>query len=1086
MLILTQANHPKALSQAFIRDFNPQTPFEYHPLITPTISIGNQLINELTVQKGVVMGLKPQLWSMLEWQLIEDAQPPEYANHHSEFAPLSTASIHWKIFCHLEQQSALVQQQPQHPLYPLLSPLLQHTTPQQRQRRLWSLSAEFARYQSAYLHQRPDWLQQWQHTPPPLPELLPFYPPQDYPQWLQQEDEASYRAQVFLYQTLLLEDHQHRQAKEAHFWKHLHQHPSLPKHLWIYLLDQASPRMLDFLVRLGKQSACQVHLYHYSASEQYVADLVDAQWLAQHNDEDAHYDSGNYLFSRFGKLQRSTARALQQHQLEAERTLHLQPSPQTLLQTLKNAINRLDDDLNAAPVFNPIQPDDSLQIHACHGLLRQLEVLRHRLVLWLNADKTRKLSDILIVAPNVSNISASLHAIFPRSGQYDGYTLPARITGVLNSDDERLWQSLRGQFVLDEQLDLPTLAEWLNLPETSTALGLSHEQTQRALQLLQQAGFRRALDESALREQLVADDDDTRHCFTHALDRILSGMLMPQSALHAPLEAVSLQDRVIVEALCRLAEQWLRYRAERPTKQARDWLSEIRQALESQYQAYRHHAGYAHLDHILRDLHYTLNNPFTPEHQALHLPFLLEYVDEHLAQKNTGGEPSGVITIGQLSAMRSIPYKLIAFIQADQSAFPSHLQEERHLLLSLDRPRHLDYNRQHNDMNAFLSTLLYAEQSAWYFYSHTDPQHHEEQAPCFPVQELLDYLRRHRPDLEAQYFIQHPQDPLDDTHSAPLWRALHEVKPQAHQAMVTLSHQAQSLKPLNQALSLKTLNHQLLRPASAFLKQRQIAHLDEEPIRFEALEPLSLSPKNQTHLRKRLIQSLDLNPNTFPELPVGIIGKTLLQQEQSALRERIEAFLNEHHAKALSETQEQEVRLSFGTLRASLPIHQHEAWLTLSASRNHVKHRLWHWLHHLLWQSMGANQPTIVSFVQNTLTFPPLSRDEAEDELARYIALWQQNSQIHSQDTSEQSALSPILFTPAFFELISITTDLPKALSSWLQHLFAPQTYLTQPYPIDSHAALRYLLQHQSALHDKLLTTTQFYQHHFDLTPFQP
>lgn len=1123
MLSLIESTDAKRLMLALVDDFQPNSPFERHPLITPTMTIGNQLVNEIARHKGVVLGLEPQLWSMLEWQLIEDAQP-RHAKPHSEFAPLSTAAIHWKIFCHLQQhladQSAL---QDAHPLTPLLHPLLQNKDlpADELSRRLWSLSQQLASYQSAYLHQRPDWLKQWQQGFPPLSALMKHYPPQDYPSWLQEEDQHSYRAQHYLYQTLLQADHQARQQQEAIFWEAVrhHRHPNLPAHLWVYLLDQISPRMLDFLHKLGQQSACHVHLYHHIASEHYIADLVDAKWLQQRratpnpSPEPDHYDSGNTLFSRFGKLKRATARALQQYELYPTQTLAPKALCQTpsLLQTVQNAIARLDNNLNAANVFDPNQPDDSLQIHACHGLLRQLEVLRHEIVKWLNRDPERRLSDVLLLAPNLNAIAPSLHAVFPPSGNHDGYSLPARITGIISSNDDNLWHSLRGQFILDQTLDLPTFASWLQLSETCAALGLSHEQSERAIVLLQQAGFRRALDESALRQTLDANDHDTRHCFTHALDRLLAGMLMPEASELAPCDNLTLNDRTIIKALCQLANQWLNYRHERPTRHARDWLSLMRQTLAEQYADYSNQAGYAHLDHILRDLHYTLNNPFTPLHQHLSLPFLLDYVAQQLAQKNTGGEPSGAITIGQLNALRAMPYKLIVFFNADQSAFPSQQQEERHLLLNLDHARHLDYHRQHNEMNAFFSTLQNATQSAWYFYSHTDPQHSEEQAPCFPVQELLQYLREQRPDLEAQYFIHHPADPLDDPDAAPLWHDLHHQTPRSADRripwgnLLNLNESLPEFSP-SQPLALKRIAQQLQRPAQSFLRANAIAYFQDEPSALEAREPLECSALALTRLRQKLLHAIQtqqpFQPRQHPDLPAGIIGETILAQEQSALQERLNTFLHQHQHSQITPCREQEITLPFATLRAELPMLPCSQWLQLSASRDSIRHRLGYWLHHLLWQASGHGGETMISFEGGqTWHLAPCDKTWAQAELHRYLALWHANQS--SYQSSYQSAYQSANhsahhdthhapFFPIFWELIlHDETTRRHAIQDWLNEVLLDDDEhfgnQSRCYPIDDRQAIALLLDEQNpnTLQETLEQHSQHYAQYFDLRPFR-
>jgi len=75
--------------------------------------------------------------------------------------------------------------------------------------------------------------------------------------------------------------------------------------------------------------------------------------------------------------------------------------------------------------------DNSLSIHSCHSLQRQLEVLRIMIGRWLNepiklGEKKRHISDIVVLLPDVERHHALIGSIFVNGKVQDGLTLPAK------------------------------------------------------------------------------------------------------------------------------------------------------------------------------------------------------------------------------------------------------------------------------------------------------------------------------------------------------------------------------------------------------------------------------------------------------------------------------------------------------------------------------------------------------------------------------------------------------------------------------------------------------------------------------------
>lgn len=265
-----------------------------------------------------------------------------------------------------------------------------------------------------------------------------------------------------------------------------------------------------------------------------------------------------------------------------------------------------DDQLNNKRL-EPLRPwqlsqyDNSLSIHSCHNLQRQLEILRGMIGRWLNDPSSdgsaRHLSDIVVLLPDVERHHELISSVFVSGKGQDGLTLPAKVTGVVDKSIRQLWEAISGFYTLlgsdTARFESAIVLDWLMLPPLYESLGLTHEQMGRACDLLEQAGFIRGFDEAHLQQTLDAQDYDYRFSFAHALDQIALGLVMPAAGISdclypdnwqsdalrektVPIAAISLADAPIIEALCRVHAGLNHCRFEYQQRfKAEEWLGRI-------------------------------------------------------------------------------------------------------------------------------------------------------------------------------------------------------------------------------------------------------------------------------------------------------------------------------------------------------------------------------------------------------------------------------------------------------------------------------------------------------------------------------
>ena len=434
----------------------------------------------------------------------------------------------------------------------------------------------------------------------------------------------------------------------------------LPKQLHIFTIQQLPQSELNFLQRLSQY--VDITLLHYNPSQLFWADIVDKQWLQRQrviNPQTVFLrDYGHTLLSRLGKQSRETFAMLASlsgnedkdgftldWQDKFDEGIHLKTGsdlkksdqPLSLLAHLQQDVLMLDEgatqqttagrlsaalgtqmDLSLEEDYSDdalkskhslqtrrqwqlSEYDNSLSIHSCHSLQRQLEVLRSMIGRWLNEPNndgsSRHLSDIVVLLPDVERHHDLISSVFVSGQGQDGLSLPAKVTGIVDKSIRQLWQAISGFYSHlgseSARFEAAQVLDWLMLPPLYESLGLTHEQMSRACDLLEQAGFVRGFDEAHLQQSLEGQDYDYRFSFAHALDQIALGLIMPQAGISdclypdhwqdntlmektMPIAAISLADAPIVEALCRVHaalnacrnEHLARYKAE-------EWLNRI-------------------------------------------------------------------------------------------------------------------------------------------------------------------------------------------------------------------------------------------------------------------------------------------------------------------------------------------------------------------------------------------------------------------------------------------------------------------------------------------------------------------------------
>ncbi|MCU1397477.1 MAG: exodeoxyribonuclease gamma subunit [Acidimicrobiales bacterium] len=203
--------------------------------------------------------------------------------------------------------------------------------------------------------------------------------------------------------------------------------------------------------------------------------------------------------------------------------------PASATPTLLGALQRtITDDIAPAAVSDASrtgtgrQADTSVQVHACHGTVRQLEVLRDALGHILAADPTITAPDVIVLCPDLQRFAALIPSVFRRST----LPIPVRVTDLsLGTDNPVAGALVDVLTALAGRCTAPEIHSVCALAPVRQRFGFDDEGLERIGRWIGELGISWGLDGDH-RGRWVPDTI-AEGTWSAALDRLFLGAAMP-------------------------------------------------------------------------------------------------------------------------------------------------------------------------------------------------------------------------------------------------------------------------------------------------------------------------------------------------------------------------------------------------------------------------------------------------------------------------------------------------------------------------------------------------------------------------------
>lgn len=217
----------------------------------------------------------------------------------------------------------------------------------------------------------------------------------------------------------------------------------LPSRISVFGIPAMPAFHFDVLAAVSR--FVDVHLFFLNPSEQYWGDIRNNREQIRERrragedldpEHDLHLDAGNALLASLGRQGRDFHRMVVSA-TEGVSDDHFEaPTGETLLARIQSDIfhlvNRGVEEKGVHERARLSLDDDSIRIHCCHSRMREMEVLKDRLLDLFAKDESLSPGDVAVMTPDIDVYAPFIEAVFGRDREDDSKGPPAIPFSVAN------------------------------------------------------------------------------------------------------------------------------------------------------------------------------------------------------------------------------------------------------------------------------------------------------------------------------------------------------------------------------------------------------------------------------------------------------------------------------------------------------------------------------------------------------------------------------------------------------------------------------------------------------------------------------
>ncbi|WP_343822433.1 exodeoxyribonuclease V subunit gamma [Psychrosphaera haliotis] len=761
-----QSNRLEALVTVLsqqIKSNSGQNPFTAETILVHSPGMSEWLKIQIAQQLGIAANLKFPLPSSFIWSLYQQLIPnvPSTSAYNKD-------RLRWKIY-HLlpgfldDANFAAIKE--------YLSTDERHSSTEYTDLRRFQLSEKIADAYDNYLVYRPEWLLHWQNGNNDLPD---------------NDDIGRHEWQAILWRGIYqnVEQLEQSQFHRASLHQVLLEKIStiepeallklIPNRLFVFGISSLPSHQIDVLMALSQH--IEVNILWFNPCSMYWGDILSEKTLARLNQQQSkialtnneqkqnYFITGNPLLASWGKVGRDYLDSLSQRDIEFQDIFLADPRGEhnkTLLGKVQQdileleyrgsaeplSIEALNDETGKVPLMiNKGKVDDTIQIHSCHSRFRELEVLKDKLLGWLESN-TILPKDILVMVPDINDYAPFIDAVFARDPQQPEQSIPYSISDRSSLSENPIlntFVSLLGlptsRFTVSEVLD------WLEVPLIMTAFNIDSAELELLKEWIVECEIKWALDgEHKANWNMPKEDINT---WLYGLKRMVLGFSLGQESVWHGTASYTSIEGLNVNVMAKLVT-FISYLADLKARftdatSPEMWYLRVDQLITNLFNP----EEIIDADFIsvnkLREANKTL---LEYQHNNDAMVDVNNLIVQHFFRQNlneTGVSQrflAGRVNFCTLMPMRSVPFDIVCVLGLNDGEFPRHVEPLSFDLVGLNKPRKGDRARKLDERYLFLEAVCSARQKLHLSYLGQSSKNNQELMPSVLLSELVDYLQ---------------------------------------------------------------------------------------------------------------------------------------------------------------------------------------------------------------------------------------------------------------------------------------------------------------------------------------------------------
>ena len=518
-----------------------------------------------------------------------------------------------------------------------------------------------------------------------------------------------------------------------------------PRRVSVFGLSTLAPLYVRIFAALA--AAVDVHLFVLSPTEHYWGDLQSPRRAARMQARlggAAVVVNGHPLLASLGAVGRDFADGLEEAGDYEAHDAYRAPEGGSVLATLQAdmlAMRARGSTPDTEPPLALPPGDDSVALHACHGPMREVEVVHDQLTALFEADPSLHPHDVVVMAPSIETYAPLIDAVF---GSPSRPRIPFRTADrAARADAEVLDALLRAIDVVGGRFGASAVLDLLGLDPVRMRTGIAAEEMETLHRWVRDANIRWGANAAHRRAEGQPDCD--LNTWRFGLDRLLLGYALPPEgdALFGAVRPIDGIEGGEAAVLGRLAAFVATLTSQRETLSASRPPGAWHEALTALL------ALLVERSAANAPQHEAIATALTSLAERAAVAGFVERVDldtmRHLLEQalDQAGPPrgfgAGAVTLCELVPMRSIPFRVVCLIGLNDGAFP---RTRRPLSFDLvaATPRRGDRSPREDDRYLFLEALLSARERMLITYVGQRISDNVAVPPSVVVSELCDAI----------------------------------------------------------------------------------------------------------------------------------------------------------------------------------------------------------------------------------------------------------------------------------------------------------------------------------------------------------